>query len=541
MDIKVFVVDDEERQRNAIIRHVDWKRYHMRVTGQAEDAGAAIELARQNVPDLLVTDIRMHGVSGLELSARMRELNARLRVIVVTGYEEFEYAKSALDIGVDAFLVKPIRFEELAAILERISQSEQQELSRMREDMRIKEQLDAFKPIAREQLLQEAMHGLIIGEEAIRARADALGMFARKGLRRVFVIVIDPDTDATCSREEQIARVGQAFGKTASHVCGPLLEERMTTQRGNIVLILQQQQDGADFERETELLLGRLGHEAARIEGCIISLGAGPVVDTLSQLSRSFLLAQRAVNRRLLGNGERTFSWRDLHETGHSPDKSAEELIGDFFEVFAAGDSQSSLSLLGEIVRRIAGNLQIDETGLRSLCLQLISGANRIAAEIGDVSSRVGPEKKLWEQILACREEPELLQETVRIITGLCDFVADKKKSPSQVVVQNALDYMHKHYSENLSLRSVADSVFLSPNYLGALFRSELGVSFTDQLIQIRVNKAKELLRQPQLKLYEVAESVGYQNIGYFTNLFKRMTGFSPKEYRAYLGISQQD
>ncbi|WP_372632767.1 response regulator [Cohnella sp.] len=540
MDFKVFVVDDEERQRNAIIRHVDWKRYHMRVTGQAEDAGSAIELAGQDVPDLLVTDIRMHGVSGLELSARMRELNPRLRVIVVTGYEEFDYAKSALDIGVDAFLVKPIRFEELSAILERICEAERQELSKMREDIRIKEQLDAFKPIAREQLLQEAMHGLIIGEEAIRARADALGMFSRKGLRRVFVVVIEPDTDASGSREERVSQVGQAFGETASLQCGPFLEERMTTQRGNIVLLLQQQEE-SDFERETELLLDCLGREAARIEGCKISLGAGPIVDTLSQLSKSFLLAQRAVNRRLLGNDERTFSWRDLQETGQSPDKSAEELIGDFFEVFAAGDSQSSLSLLGEIVRRIAGNLQIDETQLRSLCLQLTSGANRIAAEIGDVGRRIGPEKKLWEQILACREEPELLQETVRIITGLCDFIADKKKSPSQIVVQNALDYMHKHYSENLSLRSVAESVFLSPNYLGALFRSELGVSFTDQLIQIRVNKAKELLRQPQLKLYEVAENVGYQNIGYFTNLFKRMTGWSPKEYRTYLGISQQD
>jgi len=86
----------------------------------------------------------------------------------------------------------------------------------------------------------------------------------------------------------------------------------------------------------------------------------------------------------------------------------------------------------------------------------------------------------------------------------------------------------------NLSLRSVADAVYLSPNYLGALLRSELGTSFTDQLVAIRVARAKELLLAPDLKLYEVAERVGYQNFGHFSNLFKRMTGFTPKDYRQF-------
>jgi two-component system response regulator YesN len=129
----------------------------------------------------------------------------------------------------------------------------------------------------------------------------------------------------------------------------------------------------------------------------------------------------------------------------------------------------------------------------------------------------------------------------VKIINRICDFIAERKKSHTQIVVQKALKYMNEHYRENLSLRSVAESVYLSPNYLGALFRTELGVSFTDQLIQIRIQKAKEMLQQSHLKLYEVAEGVGYQNIGYFTGLFKRITGLSPKEYRSFLGFSTPD
>ncbi|SFT15889.1 response regulator [Paenibacillus sp. BC26] len=537
MEIKVFVVDDEERQRNSIIKHIDWKRYQMRVVGQSEDAEHAIELAQLEAPDLLITDIRMMGMDGVELSSRMRKINPGMHIIMVTGYEEFEYAKSAVDIGVDAFLVKPIIFDELTTILERICQSQQLALSKSREDLLIKEQLDAFKPIAREQFLREMIHGLVLGEEVIKARADALGMFASEGIRRVLIVVIDANPESTLSKEEQIGHAQQMLHESVVAICGSLLEEITTTQRGNIVLVLRDTESG-DFEAATEQILHSLGREAGNVDFCKICIGAGPSIPALSQLSESFLLAQRAVNQRLLGSDEHTFRYQVLKESVESPEKSSDELIGDFFEVLGAGDSQSSLSLLGELLRNIAGNLHIQGTQLRSLCLQLISGANRVAAEIGDVSRHVGSEKKLWEQILDCREEPELLQETVRILTGLCDFIAERKKSHSQIVVQKALDLMNEQFKENLSLRSVAESVFLSPNYLGALFRSELGVSFTDQLIHIRVNKAKEMLQNSQLKLYEVAESVGYQNIGYFTSLFKRITGFSPKEYRAYMGVA---
>ncbi|QHT62994.1 response regulator [Paenibacillus lycopersici] len=538
MDIKVFVVDDEERQRNSIIKHVDWARYQMRVTGDFEDAEQAIGRAGQEPPDLLITDIRMLGMDGLELAARMRTINPRMRVIMVTGYEEFEYAKTALDLGVDAFLVKPILFEELTAILERVFEAERLELSKSREELRIKAQLDTFKPIAREQFLQELLHGLILGDEAIRAHADALGMFVPEGLRRVLVIVMDADPDSPLAKEEQVRLAQRMLNDAACAICGSLLEEKTMTQRGNIVLILRETEADGGFERETERILQRLGREAGSIHSCTVSIGAGPAVRSPGQLSESFRLAQRAVNQRLLGSSERTFSWQMLQEQSDHLHKSPDELMGDFLEVLGAGDSQNSLSLLGELIRSIAGNPHIQGANLRGLCLRLISGANRIGAEIGDVNRHLGSEQQLWERVLDCREEPELLQETVRIVTGLCGFIAERKKSPTQVVVQRALEWMNAHYKDNLSLRSVADSVYLSPNYLGALFRTELGVSFTEQLIHIRIGKAKELLQDPRLKLYEVAESVGYQNIGYFTSVFKRITGFSPKEYRAFHGVA---
>lgn len=540
MEIKVFVVDDEERQRHSIVRHVEWERYGMRVTGEWEDAEGALVAAAWSPPDLLITDIRLIGTDGLELSSRLKQNNPGLSIIMVTGYEEFQYAKTAVDIGVNAFLVKPIVFTELHATLEQISREKQAEFQGSREATRLKEQLDAFKPIAQQQWLQEVLHGLVVGEEAIRVQAHALGLFADEGPRCVLTLVVSTDRSSRLPKDVQLRRAKAGLEEAAEAACAPLLEARTMSEQGIVVLILHSRVPG-HFEAETERCLARLGAAIRRMESGSARIGIGPAVMKLSLLSESFRLAQRAVNQGLLGGEEWAYSWRMLPEPQGGTEKSLEELTADFFEVARAGDAPNSLSLLGELLSRVAGDPHVQGAEVRSLCMHLISRMYRAASDVGDARRPFGSEQKLWEQVLGCREEAELLQEAVHLLKGLIDFIAERKKSHTHAVVQKALEYMNGHYAENLSLRSVAESVFLSPNYLGALFRTELGIPFTDQLILIRIQKAKEMLRQSQFKLYEVAQCVGYQNIGYFTNLFKRITGFTPKEYRDFHGYAKPE
>lgn len=541
----MFVVDDEGRQRGSIIRHVDWKCYEMTVTGEAESAQAAIELAELDTPDLLITDIRLMGMSGLELSSRMRAMNANLHIIMVTGYEEFEYAKTALDLGVDAFLVKPVDFNQLHAILANISSSRQLSLKQQEEEQlmkeQLKEQLKELKSIAREKLVNELLQGLIIGADSIKARVQSIDLFTAEIGRRVIIIAIDVKFPPSLMQEDK-QTIGELVRKLAQSCFGCLLEELIWTPRGDIALILKDEIE-TPIRGETEQLLSSLEEELERMEPAkfIAYIGAGPAVECLQQLSESFQFAQRAVNQRLLGGENKLFFWENQKEQILVPEKAVDELIRDFLEVMSSGDSQVSRELLGELMRSIVGDMSIKGAGLRSICLELVNEAIRAAGEIGDVSRQLGPEKELRKRLLDCEQELELLQETIRMLTDCCDFIADRKKSHAQVIVHKAIDYMNMNYKQNLTLRSVAESVFLSPNYLGALLRSELGYSFTDQLMNIRINQAKILLQDPHVKLYEVAENVGYKNIGYFTSLFKRMTGCSPKEYRDFMGVASQD
>lgn len=511
----------------------------MRVTGDWEGADEAIEGAMRNAPDLLITDIRLLGIDGLELSSRMRKINPGVRIIMVTGYEEFQYAKTALDIGVDAFLVKPVIFEELHAILERICREEQSKRLRSREELQMKEQIEVYKPIAQEQLLQEILHGLIVGEEAIRKRAMAFELFIAEGHRRVLTINDPSGRVEVIAVEDEVSRNRNLLKEAAEAAFGSNLELMTTSQRGNLILILRNNTELDKFEQETTRSIERLCAEMERWDSCNSRIGIGPPVAEVNQLSESFRLAQRAANLQLFGGEERVYCWKQLLEQGAGRVKSLEELTADLIEMLGAGDIQNSLSLLGELLSTITGNLQMHGAELRSFCMHLTSRAYQVASDIGEANRQFGSEQKLWEQLLLCREERELLQETIRIIKEISEFIADRRMSHAQIVVQKAIEYMCAHYKENLSLRSVAESVFLSPNYLGALFRTELGESFTDQLIRIRIQRAKDMLKNPEFKLYEVADQIGYQNMGYFTGLFKRMTGLSPKEYRDLHGYSR--
>lgn len=532
--MKVFVVDDEVRQRKSIIRHVDWKRFEMEVAGEAEDAGQAIALAETEVPDLLITDIRLMGMSGLELSARMRALNPELRIIMVTGYEEFEYAKTALDLGVDAFLVKPIDFGQLAAVLEQMNREKQMNRKKQDEEAQVRDQLVAFSLIARDNMLQELIHGLVFDETDILARARSLGMFAAEIPRSIIVVALDHLPHLSGVKEEALQHAQAMIRMRAEEVCGSCLEGVTTTPRGDIVLIIS---DRAEMQAEALLQ----AFETTLGDTYTVSIGVGKTVVALTGLCESFQLALRAVNLRLLGRSAHIYNWNEIVENPELTYISVDEMTDLFFERMGAGDSQGSRGTLGDLMRRLIGDVSIHGAEMRSMCLDLVSRASRVAGEIGGADKHLGSEKALWKELLACGEDMELLQATIRILTGFSDYIADKKMSHAQVIVRKALEFMNGHYKENLTLSTVADAVFLSPNYLGALLRAELGQSFTDLLMHIRIGKAKELLQNSGMKLYEVAESVGYQNIGYFTGLFKRMTGLSPKAYRNFIGAADEE
>lgn len=511
--IKVLVVDDEIRQRQSIIKHVSWQKLRMNVIGEAEDAGQALE--QFQTPDVLITDIRLMGSSGLELAAVMRERNPKLKVVMVTGYEQFEYAKTALDIGVEAFLVKPIDFVRLEQALLQIAD----ELER---EQRVQTKLQAYASKERVSFLEYLLHGLLIEDRALESQAAQHGLFADANPRAVVVAVSSEDVAVWAKVMENCAQT--AFGGQ--------LEAHVATARQQIAFIVRAGTEHAEFRSALERLTESL--RDAGVPG--MAVGIGGEAATPSQLASSYRRAVCAVNQRMLGVEGPLYDWDQLglDNDEERNDLPLEEQSQQLIELLASGEGEAARRALGDLMRRLVDSVGGREGELRTFCLDLVTQAGRIAREAGAAGKELGTEQELWKRLLACGDDQELIRTTVHLLAACCQLIGDRKRSHAAGIVQRAIDYMNDNFMNNLSLRSVADAVYLSPNYLGALLRSELGISFTDQLVKIRMARAKELLLSPDLKLYEVAERVGYQNFGHFSNLFKRVTGFTPKDYRHF-------
>ncbi|MCU6711350.1 response regulator [Paenibacillus sp. J5C_2022] len=511
--IKVLVVDDEIRQRQSIIKHVPWQKLRMIVIGEAEDASQALE--RDETPDVLITDIRLMGSSGLDLAADMRSSNPQLKVVMVTGYEQFEYAKTALDIGVEAFLVKPIDFVKLEEILLQIAEQWEQE-------QRLLEKLQEYAHKERASFLEYLLHGLLIDELTLESQAAQYGLFADAGYYMVIVAVCVED--CTEAEEAMIACAQTVFDES--------LEAYVSTSRQQLAFIVrtgtEQGRPRGELERLAEML------QEAGVPG--IAIGIGGEAASPSKLANSYRHAVCAVNQRMLGVEGPLYDWNQLNMDGNDEHNAIpiEEQSQQLIDLLASGEGEAARRVLGGLTRRLVDNAGQREGELRAFCLDLVTKAGRIARKAGVAGKEMGTEQELWQQLLACSDDQELIRTTVHLLAGCCQLIGDRKRSHAQGIVQRAIEYMNDNYMNNLSLRSVADAVYLSPNYLGALLRSELGISFTDQLVKIRIARAKELLLSPDLKLYEVADRIGYQNFGHFSNLFKRMTGFTPKDYRQF-------
>jgi two-component system, response regulator YesN len=539
MQMRVLIVDDEERQRSGLIRHIDWNAYGMMITGEAESAQQALELAAENPPDLLITDIRLIGTDGLELSRSMRTVNKDLQIIMITGFEDFDYAKSAIGIGIEAFLLKPIDFPELAANLKRIGQSFFMDLKKHEEDLQLHEQLKEILPIAREKLLHELISGLAGTEEQIRTRTRYLQMFESGDTHAVIVVMTSNDGPLPHDSEENAELAYLKIKRIAEEVLSDVLET-ITTLRGDSILIVNCSVY-PDFYKILEQKLEGFHHKAEMELGCKIDIGIGPAVDSLQRIADSFRLAQRAINHRLLQGTGQIMYWND---TGGNIYSSVEidSLIVRFFEGLRLGDRETIDNIFDSIIRRFIESDTITESEAGCRCLELVSGASRIMAEMGETSGRhAGFEKELWKRLLDCDGLIQMLKQTKEILMQACDYIAERKRSRYRSIVQGAIDYIGAHFYEDLTLQDVAGKVYLSPSYLGSILRAELKQSFTEYLAGVRIDRAKELLRNPQYKLYEISEQVGYQNPAYFCNVFKRYTGMSPKEFRNSQDIVEYD
>ena len=489
--ISLFLVEDERIARESIRDNVPWQEHDILFLGDAPDGEVALPQLLEKRPDILLTDIKMPFMDGLELARIVRKELPDTRIIILSGHNEFEYARKAITLGVNDYLLKPVSSRD---ILEAVDRSKAQILEcRAR---RIERQSHSITQ--RELFFSNLYSGILMGPAQMLQRAAQLGISLAAGAYQIILTELDgviPDREAL---RDKLYAAPMAYGSG------------FDGERATFLLLAEDAAGLPPKLREFSAWLDALAGQ----EGLSVHLLPGKQTARLSDLPKAYHLLTIQKKQR---------ESADSKTLSHSTSFQRDTLLD-----FLRTGKPSALPSFWAHYRPTI------ESGYSSFVYRcyLYTELFFVVHEFCQENRIPLPESLRQEDLL---EKRILLTNSVddflTLACQLCEEVMEVRPGGSRHTpsAEQARAYIDRHYMDpELSLSSVANAVSVSPNHLSTLFKSKIGVGFSEYLTEVRIRQAKRLLITSDLRVSEVGERVGYQNMEYFSMLFKKNTGQTP-------------
>lgn len=529
-EYRVLLVDDEEEIRSGISRKIDWASLGFALVGEAGNGEEALEQAEQLHPDVVLTDIKMPFMDGLELCRHLRQSLPGAKLVVFSGFDDFEYARQAVSMGVFEYILKPINAQELSQVLIRLR--EQLSAQRMeRRDMEtLRRRYEESLPTLRELFYTRLLSGQMPPEQ-VQDRAARYEIQLSPGLWTAALIHADLPTDsADAERDELLLLSIQAF-----------LEEQFSLEGCQSLTVLFRDMPVLlvrlpALDRLYPLLeeLERLSRLAQSYLGIPLTAGVGLPCQGPEELHRSVEGARSALDYRVLKSSGRVIFIGDIEPQTAAPLTFEEEDQRALSTAVKLGTPQQVEQVVGELIDRLRqAGLSLSRCQL--FLLELVTCLIRLARS-GNVAVETvfGPNFNGTISLDHFSSPEELGRWLRERCLKLHDLLGRQRSDSAWRLVEQAKDFIAQNYADSsLSVDTVCSHLHLSPTYFSTLFKREVGVSFTAYVTQIRMDEAARLLRDTDEKTYLIAEETGYTDPNYFSYVFKRRFGVSPSKYRS--------
>ncbi|UJF32565.1 response regulator [Paenibacillus hexagrammi] len=523
---KVFLVDDEIIVREGVRGRIDWAAEGYIYCGDAEDGEIALPLIEAAAPDIVITDIKMPFMDGLQLSKILKQKMPDIKIIILSGHDEFQYARDALRIGITEYCLKPFSSGDLLQTLAAVSKQIDAEKKKKQEIESLRQEIHKSVNASKEKLLLDLCFGSITAAEALEASSaleiNVLSRFYRVILTEFVMIDAEPAAASTASLNQACCELEQRLLALGDHL-------HFRRNKKEWVWILKG--DHPDRLEETvQHLLNQLKPDVEAVSPYRLIIGVGSIRDRIQEISSSFMEAdedrsyQRIWNKyqfiQIRGGTDslQDFLQFDRNQLLDFLKFGEYARIKDFTDSYASGvkgyDWSNSLYgyyFLMDVTVTTAQWLKEASTDHEEILREIESCEKKIV------------------QIRSWQEALEFIENILRMTVHFRMQLKDSSTS----IVQKAKDYIHQHYDEaDISLQTVASYVNTSPSYFSSLFSQETGQTFIEFVTKTRMKKAMELLKSTNAKSYEIAYQVGYQDANYFSNLFKKITGKTTKDFR---------
>lgn len=541
--LKIFLAEDEVVVRETIKRMIPWEELGFELVGEAADGEMALPLLIRQQPDLLITDIKMPFMDGLTLARLAKKEIPGLKVVILSGYDDFNYAKQAIGIGVEDYLLKPITKNALIERLSEIRSRYEHEKTQKEYYEKFQREMQAYEKNSSRDFF-EALVGGSMDMMEVYKRAEKLGLDIVAEAYNVLIFTMNCDEDFSGQRDEYSSWEAESLELLENFFAGHSSAMLFRSNIFSYGVLLKGQRE--TIEENTRACVDEIRKILSRQDGRREwFLAVGQSVDRLSQIQKSYHTASRAFSQRYLY--DENILYYDEMETMEHPGGQAEtednaylqkvdvnalnpailqkflsnglqeeteNFVKDYF--YAIGqEPMESLVFRNYVILNVRFSVISFIKGLGCDTNEMESAdTEEVLAESGkNMESAIAYAKKMISQAIEIRDQNS----------------GNKNRS----ILKTAVDFIDSHYmDEEISLNTVANVANVSSNHFSALFSQNMGQSFIEYLTTLRMNKAKELLRCTGMRSSEIAGEIGYKDAHYFSYLFKKTQGMTPSDYR---------
>ncbi len=529
---KVLIADDEPWLRKRLMLTIDWQSMGVSELFEAQDGAEALKLAAQHEPDIIITDIEMPELSGIDLMQTLNESALFPQIILISGYNEFEYARSAVHYGAVDYLLKPISEDDLKRTITKcISKLEKEKYNEEIADL-----LSSSSDLLREKIYIDLLQGKLDFGKVPASRLKELGVEFCAQSAMCIIAHSHPINHTLSWDDVEETLAGFSLNKIVKEHLSSKFENVLDFWVDDVnVYIVYSNMNEDDFEAEAAQALSAAKSKLKEAHSTRIAYGLGSVARDLKELCSSYRQARYNINlcrskqnapcgadEDAKVNGFQViyeeYNLKALIASLKSGDEDAAskhltELISDFLSQSQGSPSSLQIKLLyiNVLNSLFKGCLPF---------LPLSEDVIRICVDYLDESASFHSTDKMHSQLQSLLS---VLIEQYRSFYGC----------KRHWLIDKIIEYINENYASSLTMRDVAAAFYLNPSYFCKLFKEETGKTFTNYLMSIRVDNAKRLLTDSSMKLYEIASAVGYTNVQYFSTVFKEVEGITPSQFRS--------
>lgn len=530
---KVLVVDDEPNIRKGLIHIMDWKHFDCEVVGEAIDGLDGLEKIREFKPDIVIADISMPEMDGLEMIDSAKALVPNAKFIILTGYRDFSYLQEALRIGAFDYILKPSKIDKIGDVLKKAVMELKYQNEYAGELERMKERFNKSVPLLKEKLLSDYILRRKSSTTDLEELNSAYGLNVGEFVLLLFSL---EEGDERYSAEQ---RYLYQFGvmNTVDEILGDAYEiEKVNLNEHQVAMLVMDKK-----KMDTRQLYKKIENIHGLLKTCFdfyVTVAISRLGEGVEDLGNKMRECEKCMDYQFYLGKDSIIIYDDLEGFFDAKDDVfAVGIDEEIVKHIKAGDVQqlqNAIDQLGLLMQEKGSGMEVEQ--IKSFYSNLIYKINGIRVSIKALESDETPIGQnlysFYQMVETCSDIFEVHDILVDVSLAIAEKIDLYNQNSIHSTLQLAVDFINENYRMQVTLEELAKNSYVSPFYLSRMFKKELGKNFVDYLNEKRISEAKIGLADGSRKTYEVAESVGISDAHYFSRLFKKYTGMTPTEYR---------